>query len=281
MKELITLVVVALLAAGTAGPKSTKNASPNGAAKVIRSEVSLKGYLPETSQSASENVEMMEIPSKDSIQKLLDRPSEELTPQEFCWKMTYYKNQINYFEIRPWERGIEGYHQYVEYWAYHTLIEGKGLKPILDKYPEMKLSVILSKNWSETAGGLAGAGRRGAEFGIMGSGIKGKDKRHWQDPNVEYQAYESRYSMYLDFVQLLLIQSLNIHHVLIVLLRADNLLLACGIGGVNCFSAPLFHNLSFSLQPFAQRFKRGYIDRRRGTATSTPTAADANAANIG
>lgn len=47
---------------------------------------------------------------------------------------------------------------------------------------------ILAKMWLETQGGAAGAGRRGAIFGIKGEGIKGYDPVDAE--SVEYQSYD-------------------------------------------------------------------------------------------
>lgn len=70
--------------------------------------------------------------------------------------------------------------------------------------------VILAKMWNETNGGLTGAGRYGALFGIKGKrkgkSIKGFDEREkgfTSKGKVEYRYYEHRWEAISDFCQFL------------------------------------------------------------------------------
>lgn len=65
----------------------------------------------------------------------------------------------------------------------------------------MPQEVIISKMWLETQGGLSGAGRRGAIFGIKGKGIKGYDNVDRE--KVQYQAYPELWMALSHFCQLL------------------------------------------------------------------------------
>lgn len=61
--------------------------------------------------------------------------------------------------------------------------------------------VIISKMWNETQGGMAGAGTRGALFGIKGNGIKGYD--NVDKEKVEYQYYGAAWESISHFCKLI------------------------------------------------------------------------------
>jgi len=60
---------------------------------------------------------------------------------------------------------------------------------------------IIAKLWLETQGGMSGAGRRGAIFGIKGDGITGYDNVDGE--SVEYQAYGSTWQALSHFCDLI------------------------------------------------------------------------------
>lgn len=71
--------------------------------------------------------------------------------------------------------------EFIQYWWNSTAMKN------YETTKHIPQEVIMAKMWLETQGGLAGAGRRGAIFGIKGEGIKGYDPVDVE--NVEYQSY--------------------------------------------------------------------------------------------
>lgn len=84
---------------------------------------------------------------------------------------------------------------YIKYWKDSEAMQNYESVHCVDQ------RVILAKMWAETAGGTKGAGRRGANFGIKGKGIKGVDKKEYWSPKVEYQYYDQRWQSISHFCE--------------------------------------------------------------------------------
>lgn len=83
--------------------------------------------------------------------------------------------------------------EFINYW-YNSIAMNK-----FEETYDIDQEVIISKMWLETHGGLSGAGRRGALFGIKGKGIKGYDNVDLE--KVEYEEYGAAWESISHFCQ--------------------------------------------------------------------------------
>lgn len=94
-------------------------------------------------------------------------------------------------ESTPYDNAVD----YIAYWKNSEAMLNYQFHYSIDQ------RVILAKMWAETHGGTKGAGKRGANFGIKGKGIKGVDKKEYWSPKVEYQYYDYRWQSISHFCQ--------------------------------------------------------------------------------
>lgn len=97
--------------------------------------------------------------------------------------------------IKKLSSNYQNQEEFIEYWW-----DSEAMKNY-ETVKHIPQEVIMTKMWLETQGGLTGAGRRGAIFGIKGNGIKGYDPVDVE--NVEYQAYGSTWQALSHFCDLI------------------------------------------------------------------------------
>ncbi len=96
-----------------------------------------------------------------------------------------------------WHKPYTNVYEFVDYWKDSEAMYNY---EIAFDIPQ---EVIIAKMWMETHGGQAGAGKRGALFGIKGKGIKGIDQQETWQPQVEYQYYKHRWEAISHFCKLI------------------------------------------------------------------------------
>lgn len=146
-----------------------------------------------------ESIDMIDA-AQDSINAIFC--NQDLTKKELVSKIGYEFSTKGKKDFGC-SQNYSNFQEFLEYWKY-----GDALQSFQDTF-NIPTEIILATYWLETNGGLKGAGKRGAGFGIKksrpGKSLKAFDKVDAKvgHGHIYYQGYEERWENFSHFCKLL------------------------------------------------------------------------------